>query len=370
MKCSSHTVPRCARLRSTGALARPWRQFYSTASAATARPVQTISSSELSLDAFRERAFRVEKPVLIQGGDTGSDSSSVPAATRWFEFGAGARGNDGSLPARLSDYLQENFAMASLPYELMLPPRNEGHALDEFIAWLTRGASDTSSSSIQPALAELLSHQIAMEGGSRESESRLVRLEAPFALFMAAVEFNHGRRASSPLTQLYIAQASLSDLPLALREDVPPPELVQKAGRGDVYASSVWLGLEPTYTPWHRDPNPNLFVQLCSRKTVRVMAPKAGERIFRSVQTELMKRTEGAGSSSSRIRGEEMMQGPERQLLHEAVWSTAAASSESTLQEAHLEPGDMLFIPKGWWHSVKSVYADGRLNGSVNWWFR
>ena len=261
--------------------------------------------------------------------------------------------------------------MASLPYELMLPPRSEAQALDAFIAWLTRGARNASSAGMpQSALAELLSHHIAMEGGARESEQpKLVRLEAPFALFMAAVAFNHGR-ATGPLTQLYIAQASLLDLPLAMQEDVPPPDLVQKAGRGDVYASSVWLGLEPTYTPWHRDPNPNLFVQLCSRKTVRVMPPTAGERIFRTVQTELMKRREGTRPSSSRIRGEEMMQGPERELLHEAVWSTAATLSESTLQEAHLEPGDMLFIPKGWWHSVKSVYADGRLNGSVNWWFR
>lgn len=63
-----------------------------------------------------------------------------------------------------------------------------------------------------------------------------------------------------------------------------------------------------------------------------------------------------------------MMQGEERLVLHDAVWGNT--SPEDNMYEAELEAGDALFIPEGWWHSVKSVGSDGELNGSVNWWFR
>ena len=280
--------------------------------------------------------------------------------------------------------------MTRLPYELMYSPSSSlggGKPLSGFLEWLAADAKEATTTaaaaSIRPSLAELLSYSISSTSTSRsplkedsaELTPRLVRLEAPLALFLAAVEYNAETGAmADPLTQLYIAQAPLAELPHGMQQDVPAPDLVQHAGRGDVYDSSVWLGLEPTYTPWHRDPNPNLFCQLCSSKTVRLMAPVGGERIFRQVQEELMRRRTSSASASSRIRGEEMMQGPERELLHRAVWGEESEEGtkqpRGTMYEAKLDAGDMLFIPKGWWHSVCSVHADGRLNGSVNWWFR
>src|SRR5690606_6150912 len=99
---------------------------------------------------------------------------------------------------------------------------------------------------------------------------------------------------------------------------LPTPDIVRRAGKGDVYASSIWLGLEPTYTPLHRDPNPNLFVQLRGAKLVRLLPPKVGNALYQEVQRLLGR------AGSSRIRGADMMHGPERQLLHERVWGAAA----------------------------------------------
>lgn len=83
------------------------------------------------------------------------------------------------------------------------------------------------------------------------------------------------------------------------------------------------------------------------------------------------------------MRGLEMMRGDERRVLEEVVWGKDDGDQEhsthqgqqdgnyvgaSGMWEAEVGPGDALFIPLGWWHSVKGV---GRgMTGSVNWWFR
>jgi hypothetical protein len=162
---------------------------------------------------------------------------------------------------------------------------------------------------------------------------------------------------------IYLAQASLSDLPSSLREDLPTPELVSNAGKGDIYNTSIWLGRAPTYTPLHRDPNPNLFVQLAGRKQVRLFKPDLGNAIFHHVQNSI------GGAANATMRGAEMMEGAERAALEQAVWNAPSGAfwtSEGLQCEVGL--GDGLFIPKGWWHSIKGV-GQGMI-GSVNWWFR
>ncbi|GAB7350856.1 hypothetical protein MBLNU459_g1384t1 [Dothideomycetes sp. NU459] len=189
------------------------------------------------------------------------------------------------------------------------------------------------------------------------SDGKFAQVQQPLSFFLEAT--------SSNLTVgVYLAQASLDDLPPGLRKDVPTPEIVLKVGKGDVYDTSIWLGLAPTYTPLHRDPNPNLFVQLAGTKRVRLFKPDLGNAIFHHVQTSI------GGSASASMRGVEMMEGEERTALEEAVWRNGGEEQfwEKEGLECDVGPGDGLFIPKGWWHSIKGI---GRgMTGSVNWWFR
>ncbi|KAJ0109816.1 hypothetical protein J7T55_004366 [Diaporthe amygdali] len=324
--------------------------------------VAAVETSHGSIDVsrFRELAFDAGKPLLMKRSHEGP--TRMPAIEKWFQ--PVADDHTSSFTEVVSSYFQ-GFSMASMPYELMYPQLHEGtgEVVRQFINFLDSGSRDTTRTTVEQALADHLRQQLLFVDMQPQGalEQRLLRFEAPLALLLAALRYNAKAEEPSRMRQLYIAQCSLPDLPGDLAQDLPAPRIVKEAGKGDIYASSIWLGLEPTYTPLHRDPNPNVFVQLRSSKTVRLLPPQDGDTVFRHVQARL-----GRWGGSSRIRGTEMMEGPEREMLHHSVWK----EPEVALQEAHLGSGDALFIPKGWWHSVKSHSSDGRLNGSVNWWFR
>lgn len=319
----------------------------------TVSPVEfvPVPFDVVDVSQFRHDVFNTGRPTLLKGGTQAEGSSrGLLAASKWF-----AQLGDQRLgPATFSPYMKK-FAHHLFPYELSKTSPSEDDSpgidpLDTFLKWLAR-----SDNPMDAILAGILHSAIH----TSNPESRFAMFEAPLRLLMKAIEFN-GEHINK-LKKLYIAQSQIPDLPAELQEDLPTPRIVSEAGKGDVYNSSIWLGLEPTYTPLHRDPNPNLFCQLLSSKTVRLLPPTTGDRLYAEIQSRLRR------SGSSRIRGFEMMDGPERIMLNAATWGSEAPKD---CVEAQVDAGDALFIPKGWWHSVKSTHRDGRLNASVNWWFR
>ncbi|KAL2133993.1 hypothetical protein VTI74DRAFT_1246 [Chaetomium olivicolor] len=309
-----------------------------------------------------------ERPLVLRsqamsGSDNGTHDAAppvvLPALGKWFLAS--------EQEARLSPYFTQHLPHP-VPYELLFSPSTDPSSSTSnsarFLRWLS--SSETPS---YKALHSLLQDAIHAQPTHGSQDTRFIRFDAPLALLHAALEFNRCQSLSDRrLSQLYIAQALLPDLPHELQLDVPTPQLLtapptpQLPWSADVYGSSIWIGLEPTYTPWHRDPNPNLFCQLNSSKVIRLMPPRAGERLFKKVMAGL-----GAVRGSAAIRGEEMMQGAERRAWLDAVWGP---DTPAGMLEVVLHPRDVLFFHKGWWHSVKSMGESGALNASVNWWFR
>ncbi|KAL3480047.1 hypothetical protein BJX99DRAFT_46201 [Aspergillus californicus] len=285
---------------------------YKSGSTLQYKPLDVLDNANIAT--FRQRYFITERPILLPR----QSFRDLPAYERWFHHP-----QTGPNVAKLNTgYLAQHGAEAIVPLELTQPQ-----------------TSDPTDS---------------------EQESNSFRqFHAPLDLFLQWITAAESQSAPQPQsTRLYLAQCQLLDLPQILRDDFPTPTIVAQAGKGDVYDTNVWIGYPPTYTPLHRDPNPNLFVQLAGRKVVRLLAPQDGQKVFSLVRGHLGR---SGGRDAAVFRGDEMMQGRERVLLEQAVWDntdTNTTTIEGTVCEgfeAEVEAGDGLFIPKGWWHSIKGT---------------
>ena len=274
------------------------------------RPLRTLKDG--SWQTFREKAFVPSKPALLPK----AHFIALPSIRKWFRIAQDKPGGVALDYSHLS-----KFGDAIVPLEFT---------------------------------------RLSTVSAAHQEDDSFQRAEVPFYIFLKWTKSTTLETSE----RLYLAQASLASLPEALKVDFPTPEIVAKAGNGDIYDTNIWMGIPPTFTPLHRDPNPNLFVQLAGHKIVRILPPEMGDKVFAQVQNELGR------SGSAAFRGEDMMKGEEKRLLEEQVWNDTSILDEAgeVGYEARVGRGDGLFIPKGWWHSVKGV-GEG-ITGSVNWWFR
>lgn len=260
----------------------------------------------------------------------------------------------------LKAFRDEAFA-PSLPIVL---PRGAFLRLPAVLKWFILLKDDTSISCLNQSYLKKFGDTIVPLEYSRSApisnpedvETSFQQAQVPLQMFL---EWAEHATIDSP-DRLYLAQASFHSLPMELTDDLPTPSMVAKVGKGDIYDRNLWIGFPPTYTPLHRDPNPNLFVQLAGQKVVRLLPPDVGWDVFATVQAALGR------SMSATFRGEEMMKGKEKALLEAQIWDNAIEYKDGRVSgyEACLGPGDGVFIPKGWWHSVKGI-GNG-ITGSVS----
>lgn len=115
----------------------------------------------------------------------------------------------------------------------------------------------------------------------------------------------------------------------ALLNDLQPPAFVQINDPGEDVR--MWLGPAGTVTPLHFDGNNSLLVQLSGRKRIRLYGPHQ--------------------SSEMRQSG-----------LFYADTTAPMVSVAADGEVIDVEPGDAVFIPVGWWHSVIAFEASMTLS--------
>ncbi|KAF5648398.1 hypothetical protein F52700_1090 [Fusarium sp. NRRL 52700] len=302
-----------------------------------------VAKEYTTTEAFRTRSFELKKPVVF-AKDQGSPAANLPALENWFmdeeELYRTANTNTPRQP--LSRHFRR-FRHPIVTYEIYAPSQKQKDSLVMFRDSLDRDVHDDA---VVRSWDNCFNQEAVVDGVVDETVNNIAnrdfyRFTAPLRLFN---------------------KCPIEDLPMSLQDDLPTPKILKSVGRGDIYGTSIWLGFVPTYTPLHRDPNPNFFCQLFGNKVLRLMLPKPGQALFGEIQAKMEKTDNG------RLRTEDMMQGEEREKLHDAVWGDSEAPAG--LFEVVLEPGDSMFIPAGYWHSVKSVGWTGEVNCSANWWFR
>lgn len=94
----------------------------------------------------------------------------------------------------------------------------------------------------------------------------------------------------------------------------------------------MWIGPAGSYTPPHHDLTNNLLIQIVGRKRVALAAPSASPRLYNDRHV------------FSRIHD-----------LTAIDLSRHPGAEGVAVVEVDLEPGEMLFLPIGWWHQVRSL---------------
>jgi lysine-specific demethylase 8 len=97
-----------------------------------------------------------------------------------------------------------------------------------------------------------------------------------------------------------------------------------------------WIGPAGTVTGYHIDWGDNVFAQICGRKELRLVAPQDSRYMYANNRFD-------QGTTSSDVDVDHY--DPQRFPLFE----------RATEYRLVVHPGDMLFIPRGWWHHVRSL---------------
>ena len=183
-----------------------------------------------------------------------------------------------------------------------------------------------------------------------EWTQKVVRLEHFFeASFGGGRKRASEQRAAGGATddedlRMYLAQFPLFEHAPQLRRDFSLPDYCHLCG-GDLVATNAWLGPRGTVTPWHTDPHRNLLAQVVGKKYVRMAPPKATPDLY-PFQSGLTTNTSRVDALAPDL-------------------SEFPRYADVPYQDCILEPGDMLYIPPGWWHYVQSVSS----SFSTSFWF-
>lgn len=116
------------------------------------------------------------------------------------------------------------------------------------------------------------------------------------------------------------------------------------------FDSTLWVGTEGAHTPCHQDTyGENLVAQLAGSKTWRLFPPDQGQYLS---QTRVPYEESSVYSSINFVH-----------LSHNSP-STLSKLSLATPYIVTLHPGDVLYVPRHWWHQVYS----NEFSISVNTW--
>lgn len=205
---------------------------------------------------------------------------------------------------------------------------------------------------VQPHVGRTQEHTGAdQEAGCALSHQAQLETRTRAGAQLQSLDRNHEAQeqvSSSSLPQAvsgYLAQHPLFDQIPDLRNDIQEP-MYCALGEGEMQSINAWFGPAGTVTPLHHDPHYNLLAQVVGTKYVRLYHPKDSASLY-PYQT-------GLTQNSSQVE------------VDDPDLETHPEFANLPATECILQPGQMLFIPPGWWHYVKAL----SVSFSVSFWWQ
>ncbi|RYO77178.1 hypothetical protein DL766_000831 [Monosporascus sp. MC13-8B] len=177
--------------------------------------------------------------------------------------------------------------------------------------------------------------------------------------------------AATPVA--YLAQHPLFTQLPALRNDIvipdycytlPPPHPTHPSTDQpelDEPLLNAWFGPPGTITPLHNDPYHNVLAQVVGRKYVRLYSPLETERMYARGKEGGVEMGNTSLIDVGVVEGWDVA--PHND--DEASAQPVAAFKDAPFVDCILEPGDLLYIPIGWWHYVRGL----SVSFSVSFWW-
>ena len=148
----------------------------------------------------------------------------------------------------------------------------------------------------------------------------------------------------------YLAQHALFEQLPALQADFAVPPYCALGPSGGPQHVNAWLGTAATVTPLHFDSYDNLFAQVVGKKYVRLYAATETPKLY-------VRRGGGGGVAAQGNVSEVDVEAPDA--------ARHPRFAEAQFTEVVLGPGDLLFVPAGVWHYVRSLTT----SWSISFWF-
>jgi ribosomal protein L16 Arg81 hydroxylase len=137
--------------------------------------------------------------------------------------------------------------------------------------------------------------------------------------------------------------APMSELPEALRADAPPPAHLEGT---TIQNAKLWIGATGFVSSLHRDLADNLHAQVSGRKRFTLVAPRQSACVYPNSFFD------GVPNGC-------------RVDIEHPDYPRFPRLREAEVFVAELGPGDVIYIPRGWWHHVRTL----ELSISVNFWW-
>ena len=176
---------------------------------------------------------------------------------------------------------------------------------------------------------------VQLVAGNREHE-RTRFVESSLSAYLKVLDSN-----SNPAGQpLYLKEFDLLDALPELRPDLKHSEIFPP---GTTRSLQSWIGPAGARTGLHHDYLDNLAVQIVGRKRFYLVAPATVVRLG-AVSAKYDAWARLSSSTATALAGID-------------------GASNDDFAVVDLEPGDVLYVPKGWWHEVHNLTASILLGG-------